>query len=253
MRRVTTALLLAGVSLLLISLGHAIAWDTSVKQAKGPAPKNLRVRKNALTLTTKEKADFMQAVLELKRRGIYDRLVKIHVDAVLHATPGRNETPSSAVRNAAHRGPATLPWHRAFMNLFETELQKINPSVTIPYWDWAADAALPDPSKSPIWSEDFLGGNAVKDKDWEVVGGPFAFKNGRWPITVPGTFEGQKIPPYLRRGFGQFTDPFGVLVDTLPTKDDVMAAMKEPLYDMAPWDSRPFTGGFRQHRLPKAG
>jgi tyrosinase len=104
---------------------------------------------------------------------------------------------------------------------------------------------LPGPSKSPIWSAEFLGGNGVKERDWEVVDGPFAFRTGCWPLTVPGTFAGEKVPPYLRRGFGQFTDPFGVLVSTLPTKEDVRAALKEPLYDIAPWDARPFTGGFR--------
>jgi tyrosinase len=229
----------------LILLGHCNAPANSAEQIKKARPKMLRIRKNVLTLTAREKSDFVQAVLELKERGIYDRLVKIHVDAVLHATPGENETPSSVVRNAAHRGPAFPPWHRAYLNLFEDELQKINPAVTIPYWDWTMDAELPDPAKSPIWSADFMGGNGVKEKDWEVGDGPFAFKNGRWPITVPGTFDGQVIPPYLRRGFGQFTDPLGVVVRTLPTREDVMATLKEPLYDMAPWDARPFTGGFR--------
>ena len=245
MWRVVISPLLVGGLLTLMLLSHANAADSSANQTERTKPKILRIRKNVMKLTAKEKSDFIQAVLELKRRGIYDRLVKVHVDGVLHATPGVNETPSSKVRNAAHRGPATLPWHRAYLDLFETELQKINPTVTVPYWDWTVDAELPDPSKSPIWSADYLGGDGVKEKDWEVVDGPFAFKNGHWPISVPGAFDGQKIPPYLRRGFGQFTDPDGVLVTTLPTKKDVMTALKEPLYDMAPWDARPFTGGFR--------
>jgi tyrosinase len=245
MWRVVVPPLFVGGLLTLALFAQGNAGSNPAGQVERAEQKTLHIRKDVRSLTAEEKDDFIQAVLELKKRGIYDQFVKIHVDAVLHATPGENETPSSAVRNAAHRGPAFLPWHRAYLHAFEIELQKINPAVTIPYWDWTVDAILPDASQSQVWSAAFMGGNGVKEKDWEVTDGPFAFKNGRWPITVPGEFEGQRIPRYLRRGFGHFRDPFGVLVSTLPTRQDVMAALKEPVYDMFPWYARPFTGGFR--------
>ena len=48
--------------------------------------------------------------------------------------------------------PAFLPWHRAFVSVVEKRLQKINPSITIPYWDWSFDWA--NPLKSPIFSSE---------------------------------------------------------------------------------------------------
>jgi hypothetical protein len=46
-----------------------------------------------------------------------------------------------------------LPWHREMLYRFEQELQKVDSSVTIPYWDSTADNS---PS-SPLWDEPFLG------------------------------------------------------------------------------------------------
>jgi tyrosinase len=36
-----------------------------------------------------------------------------------------------------------LAWHRQFLRRLELRLQEVDPSVTIPYWDWIADPALP--------------------------------------------------------------------------------------------------------------
>ena len=33
-----------------------------------------------------------------------------------------------------------LTWHRVYLYLFEKQLQDIDPTVTLPYWDWPADA-----------------------------------------------------------------------------------------------------------------
>lgn len=46
-----------------------------------------------------------------------------------------------------------MPWHRVFVSVVEKRLQKINPTITIPYWDWSFDWA--SPLKSPIFSSDF--------------------------------------------------------------------------------------------------
>ena len=45
---------------------------------------------------------------------------------------------NSAGRNAAHRGPIFLPWHRVMLMLLEANLQRVLNDTTfgLPYWDW---------------------------------------------------------------------------------------------------------------------
>jgi tyrosinase len=112
------------------------------------------------------------------------------------------------------------------------DLRAIDSSIAIPYWDWTADAAMPDPSVSPIWDENFLGGNGVESDDWRVASGPFAFSKGNWPI--PKGHDG----PALRRQFGVWTP-------TLPTTEDLTVTMSETFYDTPNFNSSPFTLGFR--------
>jgi tyrosinase len=111
---------------------------------------NLRVRKNAVNLTSKEKAAFVHALNTLKntyRKGssisIYDEFVSLHV--------GLMEFMSAKI-NIAHAMPAFLPWHREYLLRLEQALQTIDPSVTVPYWDWTDAKAL-----DVILREDFLG------------------------------------------------------------------------------------------------
>lgn len=76
--------------------------------------------------------------------------------------------PDQSDRNAAHSGPAFLPWHRYFLISLEALLrQAVNDTeFRIPYWDWTADAELSDPATSPIWSNRNLGQFARSD--WRV-------------------------------------------------------------------------------------
>ncbi len=178
-----------------------------------------RIRKNVLRLTKTEKRDFVRAVLTLKEKGIYDRYV------AWHGAAGNFHTPPGADRNAAHMGPAFLPWHREYLLRFERDLQSVIPGVTIPYWEWETDAKLPDPSKSPIWDENFMGGNGNSKKDFVVDTGPFSV--GRWTvIDAQGNPSGG-----LRRNFGG-----SERAPTLPTEDDVRNALKITPYDTLPWD-----------------
>jgi hypothetical protein len=73
-----------------------------------------------------------------------------------------------------------------------------------------------------------MGGNGVETDNWRVATGPFAYRNGNWPIPVG--HDG----PALRRQFG------GTL-PTLPTKDYVTLAMHEVYYDTPNYNSSPFT------------
>jgi len=189
------------------------------------------VRKNATSLSEQEKEAFVEGLLALKRQGRYDEYVHWHHAAMTPSVwPFEPRDPN--YRNGMHRGPSFLPWHREFLLQMEMDLRAIDSSIAIPYWDWTADAAMPDPSVSPIWDENFLGGNGVESDDWRVASGPFAFSKGNWPI--PKGHDG----PALRRQFGVWTP-------TLPTTEDLTVAMGEIFYDTPNFNSSPFTIGFR--------
>src|SRR5215216_1634581 len=66
-----------------------------------------------------------------------------------HLAMGRMTPPTQNDRNAAHSGPVFLPWHRLMLLLFELQIQRVLNDATIglPYWDWAADGALPHPAR----------------------------------------------------------------------------------------------------------
>jgi tyrosinase len=52
-------------------------------------------------------------------------------------------TSSSRAGTAWHFNPRFLPWHRAYLYYFELALQDIDPSVTLPWWDWATSEDIP--------------------------------------------------------------------------------------------------------------
>ena len=80
------------------------------------------------------------AITQVIASGTYQRLVRIHADM---------KQDSDGFQYTRHRmhgmlsGPLGyrrfLPWHRAFLLIFERELRAINPNLSIPYWDWNAD------------------------------------------------------------------------------------------------------------------
>ncbi|MFD7033913.1 tyrosinase family protein [Streptomyces sp. NPDC059917] len=179
----------------------------------------MTVRKNQAKLTADEKRAFTNAVLELKRKGVYDRYVSAH-NAFLMGD-------SDFGARVGHRSPSFLPWHRRFLLDFEAELQKVDPKVSIPYWDWTVDRT----PGSSLWAADFLGGT-VRARDGQVLDGPFAYSGGKWAVTV-----GVDRRTYLRRVLGGSKQ--------LPTKDEVNAVLNLAEYDTAPWNST--SGGFRNN------
>ena len=189
------------------------------------------VRRNVKALTAKERAALVDAFLALKQDGRYDMHVHAHHHAMI-PTVFQSEPRDAGYRNGAHRGPAFLPWHRAFLLRVEADLRSVDQTVSLPYWDWTTDAALIDPTKSSLWDENFMGGNGVELDGWRVATGQFAYSKGNWPI--PEEMDG----PALRRRFA-------VALPTLPTVEDLALAMNEFLYDSPNYNSSPFTLGFR--------
>lgn len=179
------------------------------------------VRKDVSKLTRTERRRFVEALLEVKRRGEYDEFVRLHI----RHFRGDGER---GLR-AAHMTPSFLPWHRMFLLELENALRSVDESVTVPYWDWTKNRS----TTSVPWTDDLLGGNGRRG-DRRVMTGPFAHAAGWWPIRV-GITDGQ----YLTRDLGRSRSPIA-----LPTKADLDRALRDPVYDVAPWDST-VTKGFR--------
>jgi tyrosinase len=165
------------------------------------------IRKNVKELSATEKANYVNGVKALKTSGTFDSYVQTHNNAMNHTTPNGS--------NAAHMGPAFLPWHREYILRLEKDIRTAigDPNFGLPYWDWAADAALPNPKQGPVWATDFMGGEGNP-----VTTGPF--RSGQWTLWPSGS---------LVRAFGQS-------VATLPTNADVTGALAVTPYDAAPWN-----------------
>ena len=176
------------------------------------------VRRNATTLTPPQRSAFVAAVIELKRRGGYDALVQIHFDRM---------TADGGSQRVGHRSPSFLPWHRRYLLDFERRLQAIDPTVTVPYWNWTIDRT----PTAPLWNADFLGGDG-RAGDRRVLTGPFAYSTGNWPLIVRVDSR-----PYLVRAMGLETP-------TLPTAAQLATVLTRTPYDTAPW-TESSTAGFR--------
>src|SRR4026209_2731055 len=74
-----------------------------------------------------------------RRVSTYDLFVVWHHVAMMTFTPSTQND-----RNAAHRGPVFLPWHRFMLIQLELNLQRVlnDMNFGLPYWDWAADGKL---------------------------------------------------------------------------------------------------------------
>jgi tyrosinase len=114
-------------------------------------------RKNLTRLTVAERLAFTNAVNQLRTNGGYDTYVEQHRGAMGHG----------------HGGPAFFPWHREYVRRFEEDLQAIDPSVSVPYWDWTQANVNAAGTESLIWRDDFMGGPGQAGTGL-VTTGPFA-------------------------------------------------------------------------------
>lgn len=113
-------------------------------------PPRYRVRKNQKDLKPLEWARFIHAIEALAESGIpspsLTEFVDIHHQAM---------TTPAGMAWGAHGGLKFLPWHREYLAKLESRLLTINPLVTIPYWNWVEDRAIPpqlsDPADLAEW------------------------------------------------------------------------------------------------------
>ncbi|MFI6123657.1 tyrosinase family protein [Streptomyces sp. NPDC051064] len=120
----------------------------------------------------------------------YDLFVFWHIGATNLAIP-RGGDPS--LRNAAHRGPVFLPWHRLMLISLEANLRRVlkNDDFALPYWDWSADGDDGSPTDAPIWSAAFMGGQGDPVSD-----GPFGYfpdDPGRFTVRIESDINGKPV------------------------------------------------------------
>lgn len=178
----------------------------------------MAVRKNIAHLSSAEKNEFIQALLELKRSGKYDEYVLVHAKA-----------PMSKI----HRGPAFLSWHRLLLLELEQDLQEIagNPELGLPYWHWGENATMENPEEYAMWQDDFFGGNGDPEDDFTVKTGPLK----DWTIVnMMGQADGR-----LKRSFGE-----SPLAPTLANNHDIARVLQITPFDVVPWSSNS-PSGFR--------
>lgn len=123
--------------------------------------KTPRVRKEAGSFTPAEWATYQRAVIGLHQRETssdrstldwFERFIQLHNDYA----------------RVAHNGAHFLAWHRLFLLAYENALRSVEPTVTIPYWDWSMDSKAPE--MAPVWAARHLGGAKVNGS---IVGGAF--------------------------------------------------------------------------------
>ncbi len=157
-----------------------------------------------------------------------------------HIAMNRFTPPSQSDRNAAHRGPVFLPWHRFMMLLLELQFQRVlgDRDFGLPYWDWAADGERA-PGQQPgsaLWGPDAMGGQGSP-----VTTGPFAFDAARpdsWRVLIDVDVQNRlrSVDRGLRRSFA-------TSASALPRRSDVQRATGQTAYDESPWSTT--SGGFR--------
>jgi tyrosinase len=192
-------------------------------------PAIMSTRQNILSLPLADVRRLTAAFSALKANGTYDALIRRHMQAMQTATP------AGSSRNAAHRGPVFLPWHRAVLLEVEAALQAVDGSIAgLPYWAWQDEAALNggDPRRSRLWTADYLGTDGDPTRNNRVLNGPFATWVALIYNSTSGTFVARSTAGLVRR-IGR--DPNGST--TLATPAQVTDALNNTRYDASPWDA----------------
>ncbi|HKQ72134.1 MAG TPA: tyrosinase family protein [Blastocatellia bacterium] len=184
----------------------------------------MKVRRNLASLNTDERAKYVTAVKALKQKPYVADAAHPSLPNVLNVTNLWNWYVASHMQamGLAHRAPAFLTWHRAFLLQLENDLGSAlgDAGYALPYWDWAADQASGNPKQASVWQPDLMGGDGNP-----VSTGPF--RAGQWTL-----YDG-----------GNLVRAFGVSTPNLPTPAAVNDALANPTFDSPNWDS--VSSGFR--------
>ena len=140
------------------------------------------IRREATSLSPTERDRYLGAVKTLKstialsrggeRISVYDQFVAIH----LGVTRRWLNAGLAFIGDGGHGNSGFLPWHREFLLRYERELQAVDPSVTLPYWDWTQHHR----SATVLFTDDYMSPNGGPGGG-VVVSGPFS-RNEGWEV-----------------------------------------------------------------------
>jgi tyrosinase len=128
-----------------------------------------RQRKSFNDLSFAERTRFVNALKTISTQAPYktqyDTIVNMH---------------QTLFSSGIHGSAVFLPWHRYHILSIENLLQSVDCRVTVPYWDWNAQAANPFGGFPWLGSTDWLGGNGDPSSGGCVTTGPFQV--GQWSL-----------------------------------------------------------------------
>lgn len=213
----------------------------------------MQIRKNARWLTQQEREAYLKAVLTLKLRSVTNgtRSMRIYDFYPLeHRLVRRRHWARDGAamrirfRDGGHRGPGFGAWHREWLLRYERDLQSVDPTVTLPYWDITDLQGTTD----VIFQPDFMGPNGSRP-DYKMTSGffrevvPKDDRPGWWPTENGRTLGGFSvvrglstlIDESMRRQPTEFnvtglTRRFGDFVRNLPSPDDLRLLLNATPY-----------------------
>lgn len=181
-----------------------VSNDQETKKVKAAAT----VRKEIRSLTSAEIDNYFNALWTYKSTGRMDGVsyMKTYDEAVAqHALATCNSTVDQA-----HTYGAFLVWHGIFVREFEIALQSIDPSVTVPYWDWTIDSSVVT-TQSVIFTSSYFGASSstspyeVKDGrmvNWTVSSEPLKYVTWASPTGYLRSVDNANPSGYITRGIG---------------------------------------------------
>jgi hypothetical protein len=105
-----------------------------------------------------------------------------------------------------HDGAGFVNHHAAITLAFEQSLQAINPSISLPYWEYAYDAMVYDDYRdSPFFADDWFGEASPNSADHSLVKGKFA------GISMPDGSLYTEWRQSESTSMNPFTNPYGYM------------------------------------------
>lgn len=100
-----------------------------------------------------------------------------------------------------------LVWHTVYVRELEIALQSIDPTVSVPYWDWTIDSALANPASSIVYTPAYFGSVTTAANNYSVIDGrmsyfPVATNLALSPYGYLRSSDNYNTSPYVTRNPG---------------------------------------------------